>query len=177
MALIFITGLPGTGKSTVCAELTKRGFNAVDADEGNVSQWYDISTGKAVTQEFVYALPADEWFGKYDLRLSEKRVKKLAHDATGKVAFLSGAKLNGEEMAGLFDMIINLSVDTETLKYRLASRTSNSFGKQSNQLKFILEQHKISEAKPKSEKVVNIDATQPLTDVVDSILAHVANAG
>ena len=36
-----MTGMSGTGKSTVLAELARRGFETVDTDEGDGTHWID----------------------------------------------------------------------------------------------------------------------------------------
>jgi predicted ATPase len=42
---VLITGMSGTGKSTVLAELAQRGFRAVDPDEPGWSRWSDGAGG------------------------------------------------------------------------------------------------------------------------------------
>ncbi len=42
MKRILLTGMSGTGKSTVIAELATRGYKAVDADGDEFSQWMEV---------------------------------------------------------------------------------------------------------------------------------------
>jgi predicted ATPase len=43
--LLFITGISGSGKSEVLAELRQRGYEAYGSDEDNLAAWYDRQTG------------------------------------------------------------------------------------------------------------------------------------
>lgn len=42
MKRILLTGMSGTGKSTVIRELAARGYKAVDADGDEFSQWMEV---------------------------------------------------------------------------------------------------------------------------------------
>lgn len=44
MPLIYITGVSGTGKSTVWAELKNRGIEAYDVDEDGLARWQNNKT-------------------------------------------------------------------------------------------------------------------------------------
>ena len=43
MRRILITGMSGTGKSSLVAELAARGYKAVDADSAEYSEWVEVS--------------------------------------------------------------------------------------------------------------------------------------
>lgn len=44
MKRILLTGMSGTGKSTVISELAARGYKAVDADSDEFSQWVEVES-------------------------------------------------------------------------------------------------------------------------------------
>ena len=48
MASILVTGMSGTGKSTVLAELARRGFETVDTDDGD---WITTVDGEPLWRE------------------------------------------------------------------------------------------------------------------------------
>ena len=60
MKRVLITGMSGTGKSTVIAELAARGYNAVDTDYGGLSEVvsipHDQQTGLGRGQDWVLIL-------------------------------------------------------------------------------------------------------------------------
>ncbi|MDT8306538.1 MAG: shikimate kinase, partial [Anaerolineae bacterium] len=46
MQRVLLTGMSGTGKSTVIRELAARGYRAIDADENGWSHWVNMRTGR-----------------------------------------------------------------------------------------------------------------------------------
>ena len=66
--------------------------------------------------------------------------------------------------------VIYLAIDEQTLRDRLASRTSNDFGKAPTELEAILSWHKVGETDYLRLGAAIIDATLPLHDVVDKVL-------
>lgn len=44
MKRVLLTGMSGTGKSTVIRELAARGYKAIDADDDGWSHWIDMRT-------------------------------------------------------------------------------------------------------------------------------------
>lgn len=48
---VLVTGMSGTGKSTVLAELARRGFEAVDTDEPGWTRWSDEDDGYVWVEE------------------------------------------------------------------------------------------------------------------------------
>ena len=48
MGLVWITGVSGTGKSTVRVELATRGYQSFDTDEDGIAVWRLRTTGEEV---------------------------------------------------------------------------------------------------------------------------------
>lgn len=141
-----ISGLPGTGKTSVCRELQRRGLNAIDADKA-----FGFQTN-------------DGWIWKGE-KLSE-----ALDDTTRDTLFICGSASNRDEYIHRFTKVFILYVDNETLKSRLTNRTNNNFGKDpailARQLKL---NEGIKEYSTKRRRSI-IDATQPITTIVDEIL-------
>jgi dephospho-CoA kinase len=55
MALIYITGASGAGKSTVRTELQRRGYPAYDSDEDRLARWFSTATVDEVRRELYQA--------------------------------------------------------------------------------------------------------------------------
>jgi len=123
MPLIYITGPSGAGKSAVRNELSKLGYEAHDTDENGLSAWYDNQTIEPVERPEEKERPAD-WYEKHDYRLSGERVKELAQRAKTKLIFLCGIPANDKEFRDYYDKVICLVIDAETMKQRVAERTT-----------------------------------------------------
>ena len=77
---------------------------------------------------------------------------------------------------GLLDLFVTvfaLSIDENTLKHRLETRTNNDWGKQPHELQWSLEQLSYRQGFYKKAGFMTIDAMQPVKTVVDAILNEV----
>jgi len=169
MPLIYITGPSGAGKSTVRNELIKRDYEAYDTDEDGMSGWYDNQTLEPVERPEEKDRPAD-WYKKHDYRMSAERVRELAEQAKTKLIFVCGIPANDNEFREYYDKIICLVIDEETMKQRVATRTTNEFGKSSDELKLMLYWHGKMLERYKEWGATMIDAAQPLDNVVDEVI-------
>ena len=149
---VLLTGMSGTGKSSVTRELAARGFKAVDTDDG----WSEpLPDGRQMWREdAVQALLATEDAG---------------------VLFLAGCEENQPQFHAQFDHIILLSAPLEVLAGRLAARTSNPYGKAPEELSRIVDD--IQTVEPLLRRVADheIQTTIPLNEVVTTIL-HLVEA-
>jgi dephospho-CoA kinase len=169
--LVWVTGISGAGKSTVCQALRRRGHLAVDADSDGYCYWVHTGTGETVHPPDP---PPAGWFEHHTWRISTERVAELAARADGGLVFLCGAVENEREVWDLFDLVICLVVDDATVRYRLAARTTNSFGQRPEELKMVLTWNPSMERRYAEFGATIIDATQPLEVVVEQVLATVA---
>ena len=171
MALIFITGVPGSGKSAVERLLRKMGYESYDAD--SIGAAYNIQSGAVVKVP-----PAEErtpeWFQAHQWRVQRERVEQLEQASRAKPIFICGTASNEEELWDLFDQVFILRIDEQTLRQRLHSRVDNDYGKNEHELQEILDKHKASARKFSLPKVTAVDATQPLEAVVSEILGGIS---
>lgn len=117
MKRVLITGMSGTGKTTVTRELVLRGYRAVDLDTPEWSHWVDIDPSDIPT-------PAE---GK-DWIWQEDRVRALLSESLDQPLFISGCAENMHRLYPLIDLVILLSAPTEMLMERLAARSADGFG-------------------------------------------------
>jgi dephospho-CoA kinase len=97
-----------------------------------------------------------------------KRVLLAAEDAD--ILFIAGCEENQARFQPRFDHIILLSAPLETLAERLATRTSNSFGKAPGELRNFLDDVETVEPLLRRAADHEVATTLPLNEVVEEIL-------
>ncbi|WP_349957840.1 AAA family ATPase [Rhizobium sp. ZPR3] len=151
-----IEGVSGTGKTSVCRALQRRGFHAINGDTDLAYQG-DPETGE----------PLDGLAHEHHIWDVDK-VKALVADQGHAVSFFCGGSRNFPSFIHLFDQVFVLEVDLDTLTRRLAQRPENEWGGRPAERQFIERLHATKEDVPANGVV--IDATAPLERVVAEIL-------
>lgn len=147
MKRVLVTGMSGTGKSSVIRALAARGHKAIDTDDG----WCEpLPDGRQ--------------------RWREDAIGRLLDTEDAQVLFVAGCEENQVRFHPRFDLIVLLSAPAEVLAARLASRTGNPFGKSAGELERVLDDLRLVE--PRLRKVADheIVTTVPLDDVVAEVL-------
>lgn len=150
-----VEGVSGTGKSSVCNELQKRGYKAVNGDKELAYQG-DPETGKRT-----------EAYGHEYHIWDVDKVREITANKEDEVTFLCGGSRNFNKFIDLFDKVFVLDVGTETLTQRLDSRTVDDWGANKKEKELILRLHATKEDIPDG---MIIDAARPLSEVVDAIV-------
>lgn len=172
MALVWVTGVSGSGKSSVCASLKALGHRAVDADWEGYNRWVHRHT-REVVRDPPYPVPSG-WLETYGWEIDPERVVTLAEEVKPTVALLFGSVENEVKVWDYFDLVICLVIDEETLGHRLAARTTNPFGKHPDQLAAALLWNQTMEARYCRYGAAIIDATRPLEAVAEDVVALAA---
>jgi dephospho-CoA kinase len=139
--------MSGTGKSSVIHALSARGFKAVDTDDG----WCEpLPDGRQ--------------------RWREDAIDQLLDTEDADVLFVAGCEENQAQFHAQFDQIVLLSAPLETLLERLATRSSNTYGKAPGELNRVL--NDIETVEPRLRRVADheVRTTIPLNDVVTTVL-------
>lgn len=152
MKRVLLTGMSGTGKSTVIEELRRRGYNAVDMDEPGWSEY----------------APDGDW-----IWCEERLHERLAME-DGTILFVSGCAQNQVKFHPQFDSIILFSAPAAVLIERLTTRTNNPYGKHPDELAATLSY--LETVEPLLRRVASheIDTSLPLEHVLAELL-HIAN--
>jgi hypothetical protein len=135
-----VEGLSGAGKSSVYEELIKRGYMAITTDRA----WKRDSA---------------MW--------DEQQALSELESPEPDVLFVCGSGGNRDRFLPYFTKIFNLRIDDDTMRRRLKERTNNDFGKQPEELELMLTLNR-SDARPAG--AIDLDATQPIHQVVDELL-------
>jgi dephospho-CoA kinase len=146
--------MSGTGKSTALAALRRRGFEVVDTDEPGWTEWSDEDGG--------YIWPED--------RIAEV----LARDREVPL-YVSATVSNQGRFYPRFDAVVLLSAPAEVLLDRIERRTTNDYGKKDEERDLILGH--LTEIEPllRATCTHEIDATQPIQNVVAELVRIGAN--
>lgn len=149
MRRILVTGMSGTGKSSALQRLAQLGFATVDTDEGDWTYWSQAAGG------YVWR---------------EERIAQLLATAEGPSLYVSGTVSNQGRFYDRFDAIALLSAPLEVLLRRLATRTTNPYGKTAAQRELVCRHTAEIEPVLRRTCTHEIDATQPLADVVEQLV-------
>ncbi|MFI7674636.1 AAA family ATPase [Actinophytocola sp. NPDC049390] len=172
MPLVWVTGSAGAGKSTVCSLLKSKGEVAVDADWDGYNQWVDRTSGLVVADPPDPVPPG--WLDRYAWRINRAQVEALAARIRDTTAFLCGTVENEVEVWDLFDLVVCVVVDSATLRHRLLTRTTNSYGRHPEELAAALSSNDGMAATYRRFGATIVDGSRPPAEVGDAILAATA---
>jgi dephospho-CoA kinase len=157
---VLITGMSGTGKSSVLAELRKRGFKTVDTDYGGWTEQVAVPTSGDPTGH----PQAKEWLWREDL------MARLLSTEDAEVLFVSGAARNQTKFYPQFDHVVLLTAPVAVITERLTKRTNNPYGKDPAELAEVIGLKQTVEPALRREADLEIDTSIPLNEVVETIL-------
>jgi broad-specificity NMP kinase len=165
---VLVTGQAGSGKSSVAAELRRRGLTAYDTDAmPEVTGFDDVETGLPAARESMQH-PIDFRRVSWNWRLDALDALLSSDDDV----FVCAITSNTVEQAHLFDRVFVLVPDRETLAKRLRERTGNSFGKHPAESEPVLDHNDVIAAEWRARGGIAIDSSRPLEDVVDELLSR-----
>lgn len=154
---VLVTGMSGTGKSTVIQELQRRGYKAIDTDWD--SKWEEPPPTPS---------HGPGWLWRED------QIRTLLDAEDADVLFVSACVENQGRFYARFDHIVLLSASTEITRERLARRTTNPYGQLPAEVDEVLRFKTTIEPRLRRSATVEIHTGQPLRQVVDAIVDLIA---
>lgn len=142
MARVLLTGMSGTGKSTVLAGLAARGYRTVDTD---FDGWTDGDGGP------------------WDV---DRMTNLLATEST---VVVSGTSENQGCFADRFEHVVLLSAPVDVLIERVRARTNNPFGHSAAQQERIRQDAREVEPLLRRGATLELDARLSVEQLVDAI--------
>jgi len=167
--LIFITGVAGSGKSTVCEELKKRGYAAYNIEEiDGMFRMIHLDTGREIS----FSDTDDEQViaEKGDWICNVEKLQKLIENEKNNIAFYCGTGSNNDEIISFFDKIIFLKISPEVLRTRLSARGPGNIGRTKEVQDIILGWKESSEKEMAEDGAIFVDADGSLKETVDKVL-------
>ena len=160
MKKIYITGISGTGKSTIIEELTKKGIHAIDLDS-SFCRWEDKITREKVNVD--YKIEKHGWY------CNVNKLKKLLNIQENII--ISGITENQNEYLKFFDKIFLLQCSEETILKRIYNRKNNDFGKDPLEKEYILSFYRDFEKKLIEKGAVSINVDKPIEIIINEIIS------
>jgi uridine kinase len=146
---VLLTGMSGTGKSTLVRELRRRGLVAYDADDDG----------------FTAPRPDGSWAWQVD------RVTQLLAGCGAGPVFFAGC--SDEQAQVEFDVRILLTAPEAVIVERLHTRTTNRFGRDASELRRVLSDLREVEPLLRRSADLVVDGTAPTARVADLVVATV----
>jgi broad-specificity NMP kinase len=163
-----VTGQAGSGKSSVAAELRRRGLTAYDTDAmPEVTGFDDVETGFPAAGDAVRH-PIDFRRVAWNWRLDALHALLASADDV----FVCAITSNTVEQAHLFDRVFVLVPDRETLAKRLRDRTGNEFGKHPAESAPVLDHNDVIADEWRARGGIELDSSRPVEAVVDELLSR-----
>jgi dephospho-CoA kinase len=152
VAVVLVTGMSGTGKSTALFELAARGHRVVDTDYGEYSE--EVPCSEAGGTEQVWR---------------EDRIEALLDEHDDGVLFISGCVSNQAKFSARFDAVVLLTAPADLILERVARRDTTAFGKRDVERDRIFDDLANVEPLLRAIATAEIDTRAPLDGVVETI--------
>jgi dephospho-CoA kinase len=161
-----ITGVAGTGKSTLAKNLSKRGYAAYDTEEG-FSYYIDKRTGERCAYP---KTPTPQWYETHERVFDEKILMNLFKRHVNEPLFIASITANQAKYYPQFDKIFLLTAPDDVITHRLGTRTNNYFGRHPLDLQRVIGRHQQFDDELKALGAVVIDSTKPIEQVAEEII-------
>lgn len=173
--MIYVTGVPGAGKSAVRRELKRLGQFAVGTDEDGLASFFDAADRMVPVNE---AVDSAAWRSQHTWRIVPSRLDELIGANADDRVFVCGSAANEGEVWDRFAAVVALIVDEPTVHARLEARADNNFGKSLDERTKIVGWLRGYEDSFASYGALIVDARRSIGEVATTILtvtSHLAH--
>ena len=163
---VLLTGVAGTGKSTLAKALRERGFLAVDFSEvPGMCFWQDINTKEKV----IYSpVESREWFRTKHFICDIQKLTEII-DKQDDIIMTGVASGNQVEYFPLFDKILLLQCNPETSVHRMQTRNT-AYGKTKAEQDDLIEWQKEFNPLLMSQGAIPVSTEGEINTVLDTIV-------
>ena len=170
MPKIYITGVSGTGKTTLAGILKSRGFHTIGLDETeNLCHWVHKGSGNIIKEDVVLD---KKFIDTHDWICDAGYLKELIEKSKGTVVAF-GAASNQNEFLAIFDTVLLLRCKPETFIKRIEERKDNIFGKEKTAQESILGWYEYFENELLKKGAIPIDAERLIEEVVAQVISEI----
>ncbi|TDQ40673.1 AAA family ATPase [Aureibacillus halotolerans] len=152
--ILFITGMSGTGKTTILSHLNQKGYKTIETDDHPL-----------VKKTYNPVLKETDWIW------DKHKIQSILNDHTEGILFLSGAVSNQSHFYAYFDEVICFSAPLETILSRVEKRTTNPYGKTEAERNDIIDNFERFAGIIQASATVTIDTTRDIHQNVKEIEA------
>jgi len=157
MQRVLITGMSGTGKSTVILALAERGLTAVDTDTDDWCEWAHVTASAGP--------PELDWVWRED------RMAQLLAAHRHSPLFVSGCKSNQGRFYDRFEHVVLLTAPLSVLLRRVTERTNNPYGKRPEDRRLIEEHVRTVEPLLRRRATIELDTSAlSVADVTERLV-------
>ncbi len=165
---VLITGIAGSGKSSISKKLKEFGFSAHDLDSvPGLFTMVNKKTRELITDHDNEDL---EKVMRMDWICDTEKLTSLVEKELQQIAFYCGTATNIDEIDHLFDTTVLLKTHPKTTRKRLTERTDNDFARKSVIQDWLLGWKDEWERKIEDRGVIVVNTDKSLEEVVKEIV-------
>lgn len=169
MKRIYITGVSGTGKSTISKELSKRGVASFDIDSvPGLCEWQNKET--SARAEFSTGVGGD-WLSAHEWICNKEKLGEIL-DQHQDTTVVVGVAHNQDEYLDLFDKFFILECSEKVLRNRLSTRTDNDFGKHEAEQNVVAGAYKWFVSKSLKQGAIPVNTEGDINVIVGQIISQ-----
>lgn len=159
-----ITGVAGSGKSTLEKLFKKNGYTTIDVDDG-YAEWRHAETDEPLD----YTPDDESWHQAAEWVVDLEKLRAFFDAHPGETVLVFGSFARMKTMVDRFTKIFLLEYpDEKTARERIAGR-DGGYGKNPHELELVLSYIEPYQAKMKAAGAASIDCTLPVSQVAETI--------